>query len=275
MLDFGADFAKSIAESSHIIELVGDVGAGKTTFVRGLATGLGIAAPVTSPSFTISKSYALPSGKGNLVHYDFYRLSDPGLMSEDLAENLANPDNIVVIEWGESVSNLLPSNHVVILINKTNTESRMIKLLNNRNIAFRDRPRLTRSGLSEARPVTTGERERVEKGNIRLFLDTSKAETVLMLNDKKYTHTFGHDLAEQLLAWIHDRLTENHATWQDIAEIEFMSGPGSYTGLRIGASIVNTLSHELHIPLKDHHGQTHPIIIPDYGRPAHITPPRK
>jgi tRNA threonylcarbamoyladenosine biosynthesis protein TsaB len=96
-----------------------------------------------------------------------------------------------------------------------------------------------------------------------------------MLNDKKYTHNFGHDLAEQLLAWIRDKLAKNHHTWQDITEIEFMSGPGSYTGLRIGASIVNTLSHELHIPLKDHHGQTHPIIIPDYGRPAHITPPRK
>ena len=128
MLDFGADFAKSIAESSHIIELVGDVGAGQTTFVRGLATGLGIAAPVTSPSFTISKSYALPSGKGNLVHYDFYRLSDPGLMSEDLAENLANPDNIVVIEWGESVSNLLPSNHVVIQIKYNDDGTRTINV---------------------------------------------------------------------------------------------------------------------------------------------------
>ena len=70
-------------------------------------------------------------------------------------------------------------------------------------------------------------------------------------------------------------LTENGKTWQDITEIEFMSGPGSFTGLRIGASIVNTLAHELNIPLYDHHGTKHKQIIPDYGRPANISKPQK
>ncbi len=129
MLDFGANFAKNIIiESSIIIELVGDVGAGKTTFVRGLATGLGITEPVTSPSFTISKSYALPNNDGRLVHYDFYRLSDPGLMSEDLTENLQNPANIIVIEWGESISNLLPPNHTVIRIDYNDDGTRTISI---------------------------------------------------------------------------------------------------------------------------------------------------
>lgn len=95
---------------SHVIELFGDVGAGKTTFVRGLAEGLGVKEPITSPSFTISKSYAIPGG-GTLVHYDFYRLGDPGLMAEDLAENLDTPDSIVVVEWADSVSDLLPGDH--------------------------------------------------------------------------------------------------------------------------------------------------------------------
>ena len=54
-----------------------------------------------------------------------------------------------------------------------------------------------------------------------------------------------------------------------------MSGPGSFTGLRIGAAIVNTLSHELHIPLYDHKGTKHQIILPDYGRPANISKPKK
>ncbi len=125
MLDFGKEFAK---HPSHIIELVGDVGAGKTTFVRGLATGLGIKTPITSPSFTISKSYALPNNSGYLIHYDFYRLSDPGLMSEDLAESIANPNNIIVIEWGESVSNLLPKNHTIIKINYTESGDREVIL---------------------------------------------------------------------------------------------------------------------------------------------------
>ena len=73
-------------ESGKIYGLIGRNGAGKTTFARGIAEGLGIKELITSPSFTISKSYAIPGGK-TLVHYDFYRLPDPGLMAEDLEEN--------------------------------------------------------------------------------------------------------------------------------------------------------------------------------------------
>ena len=86
MLDFGKEFAKKV-KFPMVIELIGDVGTGKTTFTRGLAEGLGITEPITSPSFTISKSYALPNNK-RLVHYDFYRLPDPGLMLEDLNESI-------------------------------------------------------------------------------------------------------------------------------------------------------------------------------------------
>lgn len=110
-----------------VIELIGDVGVGKTTFTQGLAKGLGIKEPITSPSFTISKSYSLPR-QGNLIHYDFYRLSDPGLMANDLIENLKNPDNIVIIEWGETITDLLPKNHVTISINYHQDNSRIIKL---------------------------------------------------------------------------------------------------------------------------------------------------
>jgi tRNA threonylcarbamoyladenosine biosynthesis protein TsaE len=127
MLDFGKKFAKQV-NTPTVIELIGDVGAGKTTFVRGLATGLDITEPITSPSFTISKSYALPNNKGRLVHYDFYRLSDPGLMSNDLADNLANPHNIIVIEWGESVENILPENRTQIKIKYNNDNSREVIL---------------------------------------------------------------------------------------------------------------------------------------------------
>ena len=110
---------------------------------------------------------------------------------------------------------------------------------------------------------------------MKLYLDTSTPETILKLDDQEYKYAFKNDLAEKLLEFINNKLTENHATWQDITEITFMSGPGSFTGLRIGASIVNTLAHELNIPLKDHHGKTHKIIVPEYGRPANISKPRK
>lgn len=106
MIEFGRKFAKRL-QLPAVIELVGDVGTGKTTFTRGLAEGLGITEPVTSPSFTISKRYAFPGGE--LVHYDFYRLDDPGIMREELDETLATPDTVVVVEWGGDVTDLLPA----------------------------------------------------------------------------------------------------------------------------------------------------------------------
>lgn len=110
---------------------------------------------------------------------------------------------------------------------------------------------------------------------MKLYLDTSTPETVLKLNDQEYRYTFANDLAEKLLKFIHDKLQENGKTFQDITEITFMSGPGSFTGLRIGATVVNTLASELNIPFYDHRGEKRPIIIPDYGRPANISKPRK
>ena len=110
---------------------------------------------------------------------------------------------------------------------------------------------------------------------MKLYLDTSTPETILKLNDQEYRYVFANDLAEKLLKFIHDKLAENNKTFQDITEIIFMSGPGSFTGLRIGATIVNTLASELNIPLYDHRGKKHKNIIPDYGRPANISKPRK
>ncbi len=124
LIKYGQDFAKSI-KTPAVIELIGDVGAGKTTFTRGLAEGLNIKNPVTSPSFTISKRYAFSQNGQDctLVHYDFYRLKDPGIMYEDIAESISDPHAITVVEWGESVSDLLPDNHykIEIKINPDNT----------------------------------------------------------------------------------------------------------------------------------------------------------
>ena len=110
-----------------MIELVGDVGTGKTTFTRGLAAGLGVNEPVTSPSFTISKTYAFKNGE--LIHYDFYRLKDPGLMAEDLDENLNNNHAVVVVEWAESVENFLPENRTKIEIKLNDDGTREVTVL--------------------------------------------------------------------------------------------------------------------------------------------------
>ena len=116
---------------------------------------------------------------------------------------------------------------------------------------------------------------------MNLYLDTSTFTAIVKLTDPQtnqtyeYTDDLGHHMAEQLLETLESHLKDHHKTWQDLKQITFFSGPGSFTGLRIGATIVNTLAHELHIPLFDHHGNQHPIILPDYGRPANISSPKK
>lgn len=126
MIEFGKKLAGTL-NFPAVIELVGDVGAGKTTITKGLAKGFGIEEEITSPTFTLSKHYYFThNGKNrSFVHYDFYRLQDPGIMSEDLLENIADPDTITVIEWGDSVSDLLPANHLrfFIIINDDGTRS--------------------------------------------------------------------------------------------------------------------------------------------------------
>ena len=127
MLNFGRDFASKLSVPI-VIELLGDVGTGKTTFTRGLAEGLGIKEKVTSPSFTISKSYAFKKdGKEyTLIHYDFYRLNDPGLMTEDLEENLSNPNTVIVVEWANTVENFLPNNRKIIELSLNDDGSREV-----------------------------------------------------------------------------------------------------------------------------------------------------
>lgn len=110
---------------------------------------------------------------------------------------------------------------------------------------------------------------------MKLYLDTSTDTCILRLDDHEYTRVGRYDLAEKIFSFIHEQLLTNQADWSDISEITFFSGPGSFTGLRIGAAVVNALAHELKIPLYDHHGARHDLILPDYGRPANISAPKK
>lgn len=110
---------------------------------------------------------------------------------------------------------------------------------------------------------------------MKLYLDTSDKTCILRLDDREYAWEAGNEMAEGIFSFIRDKLTEHGGDWQDISEITFFAGPGSFTGLRIGAAIVNTLADQLQIPLYDQYGKQHKIIIPEYGRPANIIPPKK
>lgn len=110
---------------------------------------------------------------------------------------------------------------------------------------------------------------------MKMYLDTSTPKTILHLDDKEYEWESGRNLARDLLKFLHDKLEENGCSWEDLTEIRFFSGPGSFTGLRIGACVVNTLADQLNIPLYNHRGEKVAIILPEYGRPANISAPRK
>lgn len=126
MREFGERLGR-IFTGGEVIELVGDVGAGKTTLVRGIAKGMGVDETVQSPSFTINRVYDASSGR-RLVHYDFYRLSDPGIMRDELAETMNDKDAVVVIEWADTIEQTLPKDRMTITITSTGEDTRSLNV---------------------------------------------------------------------------------------------------------------------------------------------------
>ena len=110
----------------EVIELVSDLGGGKTTFVRGLVSGFGSDDAVSSPSFTISQVYV--AGARTLHHYDFYRLPDAGIMASEIAEVLQDPSAVVVVEWAGAVENVLPKARIRIDITTAGDETRSLEI---------------------------------------------------------------------------------------------------------------------------------------------------
>ncbi len=109
----------------ELIELVGDVGAGKTTLVKAIAAGMGIEDDVGSPSFALSQVYQAPYGL-SLAHYDFYRLDDPGLMANALNEMLIDSRVVTAIEWGDLIAGVVPYDHLQIKITPLSDTARQI-----------------------------------------------------------------------------------------------------------------------------------------------------
>ena len=112
-------------KGGEIFELLGDVGAGKTTFVKGLAKGLEVIDDVQSPSFTISRVYEARDGL-ELAHYDFYRLTDPGIMANELHEMVHDSKVVTVIEWADIVEGVLPNHHFTISFEAPSETTRRI-----------------------------------------------------------------------------------------------------------------------------------------------------
>ena len=117
-----------------MIELIGDLGSGKTAFVRGLVRGMGSDDQVRSPSFTLSNQYR--AGKLTLHHFDFYRLKEPGIMARELAEILEDPHAIVVVEWGGIAEAILPQDRLTVRIRPTGDTSRQFQFSCPNNLKY-------------------------------------------------------------------------------------------------------------------------------------------
>jgi tRNA threonylcarbamoyladenosine biosynthesis protein TsaE len=109
-------------QGSEVIELMSDLGGGKTTFVRGLVRGIGSKDTVSSPTFTISKVYK--AEKIEVQHFDFYRLSEPGLVAHELEDIISEPGIITIIEWAEVVQRVLPETRLRIEFTRTSETGR-------------------------------------------------------------------------------------------------------------------------------------------------------
>jgi tRNA threonylcarbamoyladenosine biosynthesis protein TsaE len=120
------DFAKGLATTlkpGDVIALEGDLGAGKTTFTKGLAEGLGIKKNVNSPTFTIIKEY-----RGNLplYHMDVYRLEDS---YEDLGfDEYFDGEGVTVVEWAHLIKDQLPAERLTIYLTHGEDGARKITL---------------------------------------------------------------------------------------------------------------------------------------------------
>lgn len=124
MQEFGEMLGARL-RGGEVIELIGDVGAGKTTLTKGIARGLGAEETVQSPSFTLSRVYEVSDGR-QLAHYDFYRLSDAGILADELADTMGRADTITIIEWAAIVEGVLPEDRIIISITSPSETERLL-----------------------------------------------------------------------------------------------------------------------------------------------------
>lgn len=104
------------AKAGDLYTLTGDLGVGKTVFTQGVAKGLGIEEPINSPTFTVVQIYE--SGRMPFYHLDVYRIADIEEMEEIGYEDYFYGEGFTIIEWGNFIEELLPSNRKEILIEK-------------------------------------------------------------------------------------------------------------------------------------------------------------
>ncbi|MEI6863446.1 MAG: tRNA (adenosine(37)-N6)-threonylcarbamoyltransferase complex ATPase subunit type 1 TsaE, partial [Candidatus Omnitrophota bacterium] len=125
-IDIGAKFAKGL-KRGDCVALIGDLGAGKTVFTKGIAKGLGVknARYVNSPTFVIIKEY---EGRLPLYHFDLYRLDHPGMLDSENFEEYFYGDGVTVVEWADKITALLPKKRLEVRMSVAGENKRKIDI---------------------------------------------------------------------------------------------------------------------------------------------------
>ena len=114
----------SLLEPDDVVLFAGDLGAGKTHFVQGVARALGVQAPVTSPTFNILLEYY--GGRLSLYHFDLYRLDVPEELDDVNFFGTLESDGVSFVEWSEKFPEEMPDDHLAIKIEVSPDETRTI-----------------------------------------------------------------------------------------------------------------------------------------------------
>ena len=125
--DLASDLAKTI-EFGSLIALVGNLGVGKTVFVRGFARGLGISDIICSPTFSIIREYPCKDSKW-MYHMDLYRIDNSAsALDFGIQEYIKKPDSITLIEWPERIYDILPKGIISVEIKRISDTVREISI---------------------------------------------------------------------------------------------------------------------------------------------------
>lgn len=129
--EYGKKLAGTL-RGGEVLAFSGELGAGKTTLIQGIAQGLGITQPITSPTFLLMRVYQLPkpkNGIAQLVHIDCYRIySEQEIEDIGAVEYFGREDTVVLVEWPERIKKLLPRHTKTIMLELGKEENkRMIK----------------------------------------------------------------------------------------------------------------------------------------------------
>lgn len=247
----GAELAAALIPGDVVL-VRGELGAGKTTLVRGAARALGVTDPVTSPTFGIGHSYR---ARGTTVsHLDLYRLA--GLRDEepDLLADYFGPDRIAFVEWPHEGAAELKGARVVVTIEHAGADTRRVAVSEAPLLEEVDTATQT-PGDARAFTLAPG------SGGARVIVlafDTATPATVVGLlsadggvrearDDPRPRERPGH--STRLLPLAAELLAEAGLGWRDVDRIAVGVGPGTFTGLRVGIATAHGLARSSHAEL--------------------------